>query len=162
MKQNKLIYGIVIALIMFSSCSSDDNNNNTEDTISPIVGIWELIKEVNVCSSGSKNIIEVESCRQQSQMTFSSDGTFTIIEFDIDENEECVEDTNLKGTWTLTGEDLVMTVDGIKLPVTFFELSNNTLHFGEYFIKGQSDSYYFCEEGASPSHFYKEYSRVTE
>ena len=98
MKKMKLFLGILIGLLIISSCSSDDDSNS--DTGS-IIGTWKPIKEVDVCSTGFEDVYDFDSCEQTGRIIFSEDGTLNITEYDL-ENGNCEQYYNSTGTWTLT------------------------------------------------------------
>ena len=72
------------------------------------------------------------------------------------ENGNCEQYYNSTGTWTLTGDNLSVTLDGETINPTFFELTNNTLRVG-YYDNDENDP---CDGGNLPSHYYTEYTRV--
>lgn len=152
MKKMKLFCGILIGLMIFSSCSSDDDNNSDSTSI---VGIWKPIKEVDVCSTGNEETYDFSTCEQMTRITFSSNGAFIDTEFDNDSGD-CLEYFNETGTWTLNGNNLSITLDGETNNPTFFELTNNTLRIGYY----DNDADDPCDGGNLPSHYYTEYTRV--
>ncbi|MBL87252.1 MAG: hypothetical protein CMO82_13080 [Winogradskyella sp.] len=152
MKKMKLFLGILIGLLIISSCSSDDDSNS--DTGS-IIGTWKPIKEVDVCSTGFEDVYDFDSCEQTGRIIFSEDGTLNITEYDL-ENGNCEQYYNSTGTWTLTGDNLSVTLDGETINPTFFELTNNTLRVG-YYDNDENDP---CDGGNLPSHYYTEYTRV--
>ncbi|AOW20729.1 lipocalin-like domain-containing protein [Urechidicola croceus] len=152
MKKMKLFCGILIGLMIFSSCSSDDDSNSDSTSI---VGIWKPIKEVDVCSTGSEETYDFSICEQKSRVTFSSNETLNITDFD-DNTGDCLEDYNENGTWSLTGDNLSVTLNGETNNPTFFELTNNTLRIG-YYDNDENDP---CDGGNLPSHYYTEYTRV--
>ena len=151
MKEMKLFCGILIGLMIFSSCSNDDDSNSDSTSI---VGIWKPIKEVDICSTGNENTSDFSTCLQRSRLTFNSDGTLNNMEYSEDTGE-CLENF-ANGTWTLTGENLSLTINSETSNPTFFELTNNTLQIGYY----NNDANDPCDGGNLPSHHYTEYTRV--
>ena len=148
----KLTFGILLALMVFSSCSSNDDSNSSSNSI---VGIWKPVKEVEVCSTGSEQVYDYSSCEQNGRTTFSENGTFNITEFDLN-NGNCEEYYNSSGTWELNGDNLTVVLDGETIIPTFFELTNNRLRIGYY----DADPNDPCDGGNLPSHYYTEFSRV--
>jgi hypothetical protein len=152
MKKMKLFCGILIGLMIFSSCSSDDDSNSNSNSI---VGTWKGIKEVDVCSTGSEDIYDFDSCEQTGRLTFSENGTLNITEYDLI-NGNCELDYTRIGTWVIDNGNLSVTIAGDTDEVTFFEVSSNTLKLGQY----DSDPNDPCDGGNLPSHYYTEFVRV--
>src|SRR5690554_5051433 len=69
MKKMNLFYGILIGLLIFSSCSNDDDSNSN-DTSSSIVGKWKLIAE----NYGGQSQ-DLTDCEKEQTMEFFSNGT---------------------------------------------------------------------------------------
>lgn len=151
MKKNKLLYGILIGIIILSSCSK--NEDSKPDSIT-IVGIWKPIKEIEVCSTGKEEISNFSACLQKTRLTFNSNGTLDNQEYSEDTGG-CVENFG-KGTWNLTGENLSIIINGETNNPTFFKLTNNSLKIGYY----NRDSSSFCDGKNLLSHYYTEYIRV--
>ena len=152
MKKMKLFCGILIGLMILSSCSSDDDSNSNSNSI---VGTWKGIKEVDVCSTGSEDIYDFDSCEQTGRLTFSENGTLNITEYDLI-NGNCELDYTRIGTWVIDNGNLSVTIAGNTNEITFFELSSNTLKLGQ----DGSDPDDPCDGGNLPSHNYTEYVRV--
>jgi hypothetical protein len=148
MKKMKLFCGILISLVIFSSCSSDDDLNS-------IVGTWKGIKEVDVCSTGSEDIFDFDSCEQTGRLTFSKNGTLNVTQYELI-NGSCELSDTLTGTWVIDNGNLTIGIAGNTNEVTFFELSSNTLKLGRY----SSDPNDPCDGGNLPSHNYTEFVRV--
>ena len=140
MKKMKLFCGILIGLMIFSSCSSDDDSNS--DSIS-IIGIWKPIKEVGVCQDGSEQIDEYSISEQESEkLTFNSNGTFSGFS------------GFYNGTWDITDNKLYLTENGTRNVATFFELTNNRLRIGSIEENPFDDP---CSATVGLSHYYTEY-----
>ena len=140
MKKMKLFCGILIGLMIFSSCSSDDDNNSDSTSI---VGIWKPIAEVGVCQDGSEQIDEYSISEQESEkLTFNINGTFSGI---------------YNGTWEITNGKLFLTENGITDEATFFELTNNRLRIGSIEENPFDDP---CSVSVGLSHYYTEYTKV--
>lgn len=162
MKTMRLFCGILIGLMIFSSCSNDDDNDINQNT-NLIIGTWKPIKEVDVCSTGSEEIFDFDNCTQQSRYVFTShdnpgletDGTIMITERNL-ENGECATIYTGLGTWSLNGDNFVITTDGETNNPTFFELTSNRLRIGYYDDEPNNT----CDGGNLPSHYYTELVRV--
>ena len=111
MKNLKVLIGILITLLVFSTCSKDDNDKELEPSVNLLIGTWKPLKEVDVCSTGSESISEYSLCEQKSRLIFTShsnpdlesDGTYKYIIFYDDtecssEDEENYVDTLDKAT----------------------------------------------------------------
>ena len=152
MKKMKLFCGILISLVIFSSCSSDDDSNSN---LNPIVGTWKGIKEVDVCSTGSEDISNFDSCQQTGRLTFSENGTLNFTQYELI-NGNCELAVTDTGTWVIDNSNLTIGIAGNTIEITFFELSSNTLKIGRYF----SDPDDPCDGGNLLSHNYTEFVRV--
>ena len=152
MKTMKLFCGILISLVIFSSCSSDDDSNSN---LNPIVGTWKGIKEVDVCSTGSEDIFDFDSCEQTGRLAFSKNGTLNFTRYELI-NGNCELSVTNSGTWVIDNGNLIIGISGDTNEVTFFELSSNTLKLGRY----SSDPNDPCDGGNLPSHNYTEFVRV--
>jgi len=148
MKKLKLFCGILIGLMIFSSCSK-------EDALSPIIGTWKPVKDVEVCSTGSEEIYNFDSCEQTGRLIFNKDGNFSISAYYLSGND-CLFEYKDYGTWAITNGNLSIKEDGITEQVTYFELSGNTLRVGQY----EDDPDYFCDGENLLSHYYMEFVRV--
>ena len=150
MKKIKLFCGILIGLIIFSSCSQDDDTNT--DSMS-IIGTWKLLKQVFVCSTGSEETYVFTTCLQ-GELTFNSDGTVNDIYYcdDTGSPGEYV----FEGTWSLSGENLTQILNGITFNTTFLEVTEDVLRIGYYYNEGD----FPCDGNNFQSHRYQEYTRV--
>ncbi|MBB6682411.1 lipocalin family protein [Aequorivita sp. 609] len=150
----KLLCGILIGLIIFSSCSSDDNSN--PDSVS-IVGIWKPIKDVSNCSSGNQNVLNFTTCQQTSRLIFNENGTFSETAY-IEDGTNCIINFEGNGDWEINDGEFSMDilVLGTFQQMTFFELTNNTLKLGQ----NNTDPSFTCNDGSMLSNFYVEYSKV--
>jgi hypothetical protein len=152
MKKMKLFCGILIGLLIFSSCSNNDDSNSNSTSI---VGTWKPIKEVDVCSTGSEEAYDFDSCEQTSRLIFNDNGSFSENSYYLSGND-CVLDYEDNGTWTIANGNLSVNYGSSNEQVTFFELSGNTLRLGQY----DNDPNDPCDGGNLPSHYYTEFIRV--
>jgi hypothetical protein len=158
MKKLNLLFILITGLIILSSCSNDDEGS--EQNL--IIGTWKPIKEVSVCSTGSEQVYDFDSCEQQSRYVFAShdnpdletDGTITITEKSLI-NGDCQTTYTVTGTWSLDTDDLTLTIDGETENPTFFELTSNRLRIG-YYDNDPNDP---CDGGNLLSHYYTEFQR---
>ncbi len=127
MKKVKLFCGILIGLFIFTNCSNSDDSNINSNSI---IGTWKPIKDVNICSTGSEEIIDYSSCLQMSRTTYNSDGTFNSKEYS-DETGNCKE-FSYSGTWKIEGKKLILIINGETNVPNYFELTKNTLRIGFY------------------------------
>lgn len=149
----KLFFGILMGLIIFSSCSSNDDSNISS---SLIIGIWKPIKDVGVCSTGDEVTNDYDPCEQTNRLTFNEDGSYSESSYYLSGNE-CLLEYEGDGTWIITNGDLSITLgDGTFIQVTFFELSENILKTGLY-ENVPSD---LCGDGNMLTLRYTEYLRV--
>ena len=150
MRKLNLLCGLLIGLLILSSCSNNDDSNSNS-----IIGVWKPVKEVDVCSTGSEQSSDYSACHQQSRYTFNADGSLTIVDYQL-ENGDCIITYNENGVWQLNNDNLTLTIGGETNNPTFFELTNNTLRVGYY----DSDPNDPCDGGNLPSHYYTEFNRV--
>ena len=101
MKKLNLVIGILIGIMILSSCSSDDDSNSNSVSI---VGIWKPIKEVFVCSTGNEETSDFSTCLLMTRLTFNSNNTFNNQEYSED-TVDCLENFS-NGTWTLITNNL--------------------------------------------------------
>ena len=80
MKKIKLFFGILVGLMIFSSCGNDDDTDPDFDE-DLIVGVWKPIKHIDVCSSGNESVEVASVCEQLSRITFTSDGVIKAVTF---------------------------------------------------------------------------------
>ena len=155
MKKIKLFYGILIGLMIFSSCSSNEGSDEESNPESiSIVGIWKPVKEIDVCSTGNEETSIFSTCLQMTRLTFNLNGTLNNQEYS-ENTGDCVENFG-EGNWSLTGGNLSITISGETNNPTFFELTNNSLKIGYY----DSDPDNPCDGGSLPSHYYTEYLKM--
>lgn len=153
---------VLIGAILLTSCSGDTDSADFTPEVNTIVGKWNPIKEVDVCSTGSETISEYSTCKQKSIYTFAahvnpdikSDGTLTIEKYYSDDNE-CVLGSTIVGTWSLSGEDLTLTFGDSTETPTYFKITSNKLLIGTY----DSDPNDTCDGGQLKSHYYTEFNR---
>ena len=155
-KKMKSFYGLLICLILFSSCSSDEDSNFDPSSIigipSLIIGTWKPLKEVDVCSTGSEVIREYSICEQKSRLTFYANGDY-YTEYSV-ENGNCLDSLNERGTWALDGDTLKITpTDEETQNPTIFKLSNTILRVG-FYEEGA------CYVGNTSSLNYHEFTKI--
>jgi len=134
MKKFFTFYSILILSLVFISCSSEDKKES-ESITDLIVGNWKLSKQVYVCSSGSEQVFEFNSCAKQSGYIFSihsnpnleDDGDLLISTYYL-ENGNCSEDDTQTGTWSVDGDNLTIKMNGQPTVIlTLLEVTENTL-----------------------------------
>ena len=99
MKKLNLLCGILIGLLIFTSCSSDDDNNDG-GTDANLVGTW-----TGVSSTFNGNDSGVPD---NSIVRFMSDNSTEFVYEDFGNNGEDIIET---GTWTKSGNMLTITFD---------------------------------------------------
>jgi len=164
MKKLNLIFGILITLLVFSTCSKDDNDKELEPSVNLLIGTWKPLKEVYVCSTGSESISEYSLCEQKSRLTFTlhsnpdleTDGVFKSLSYYDNDDSDCYSHSEDVGTWSLDGDSLSVTSEGETNTPTYFKLTANTLKIGWY----DDDPYDTCDGGQLHSHYYTEFVRV--
>ncbi|MBR9845397.1 MAG: lipocalin family protein [Algicola sp.] len=127
MKKKTLFCGILIGLMIFSSCSSDDDSNSNSPSI---VGSWKQINEIDFCSTGSQDVLILNSCEQTGRWILSDNGTYTRTFYELVDND-CILDFTDNGTWEINNGNLTITsnFEG-SFEFTTFELTQNTLKIG--------------------------------
>jgi hypothetical protein len=156
MKKMKLFYGVLIGLMILSSCSNNDSNSETNvDSIS-IVGIWKPIKRVTICSTGNQESENFDSCVQNGKLIYEANGNFNEDTYSLNNSNACNLVTQENGTWRIENDKLNIKYsdDNAFEEVPFFELSENILRIGEYTNSGS------CDDGNLESHYYFEYERI--
>ena len=156
MKKIKLLHGILVGLLILSSCSSDDDSNSNS---SSIIGTWKTIRVVDVCSTGSEEIYDYNSCQQTGRVIFYENGTFSGTGYELT-NGNCEQIDSSTGTWLLNGDNLIITTEGEQTEnYTLLELTNNILKFRGEFID-PSPLFDTCDGENLVSHYYEELVRV--
>lgn len=127
MKKTKLFCGILIGLMIFSSCSSDDDGNNDGNNDSSIIGTWKTTKEIFVDSGGIMTTNNRDDCEQMGRIVFSSNGSFSESGFfsGMDSSGNCIQDTNNSGQWEI--------INGNTLRITLTVVDDNG-YIGDYLI----------------------------
>ncbi|MDA9125987.1 lipocalin family protein [Flavobacteriaceae bacterium] len=151
MKKLNLLIGILIGIMILSSCSSDDDSNSNSVSI---VGIWKPIKEVFVCSTGNEETSDFSTCLLMTRLTFNSNNTFNNQEYSED-TVDCLENFS-NGTWTLITNNLTFNLSEVTVIPTFFELTDNIIKIGYY----NNDNLLTCDNGSELSYSYVEYVRI--
>ncbi len=141
---------MTLSIVLLSiGCSSDDDNQTITD---PIVGIWQPIKVVEVCSESPDYIYDYTICEQNGRLTINSDGNFSESSFVSLAGLSCTEDFTQNGAWIIDNGNLEVTINGQIIDVTFFEFTDNNLKLGQF------DNDLGCV--GESSHYYTEYIRV--
>lgn len=143
----------ILTLCLFTRCK---NTDDTELSTSPVVGVWNPLKEVHVCYTGTEKIYNYSNCQQQTTLTFFAHGGLNKSTFDV-YNGDCVEISNKNGHWAIMGDRLSTTLDGDTNNYTFFELTDDILQTGDYYT---GESFSGCTGNNPPSHFYIEYAKM--
>ena len=151
MKKLNLVIGILIGIMILSSCSSDDDSNSNSVSI---VGIWKPIKEVFVCSTGNEETSDFSTCLLMTRLTFNSNNTFNNQEYSED-TVDCLENFS-NGTWTLITNNLTFNLSEVTVIPTFFELTDNIIKIGYY----NNVNLLTCDNGSELSYSYVEYVRI--
>lgn len=102
MKKMKLFYGILIGVMIFSSCSNDDDSNSN-NTSSSIVGKWKLTAE----DYGGQPQ-DLSDCEKEQTMEFFSNGT---VENYYVDNGPCNFST-LNFDYSKNNNQLIFSIDG--------------------------------------------------
>ncbi len=131
-------YSVLILSLFFTSCSSDDKNES-ESVTNLLIGNWKLNKQVYVCSSGSEQVFEFDSCSKQSEYSFTihnnpnlEDDRNLIITTYYLENGNCNEGVPQNGTWSVDGDNLIIKINGQpNVIATLLEVTKNTLRIIE-------------------------------
>ncbi len=127
MKKIKLFCGILIGLMIFSSCSSDDDNSNPEPP--SLIGIWKQVNEIDYCSTGSQETINSSTCEQNGRFNFNSNGTYNVTSYELEGND-CNLVSEENGTWEINNGSLIITNQDGSIEFTTFELTENTFKTG--------------------------------
>src|SRR5665647_2178508 len=117
MKSFKYLFLLIIALtIAVASCSKKDEATKSKKELLT-AHQWKL------SSSKTNGVADVISdCEKDDITTFSSNGTYT---WNITTVKCYASETNDTGTWTLSSDETIFTVDGTV--VTIVELSGSKL-----------------------------------
>ncbi len=126
MKKMKLFCGILIGLMILSSCSSDDDSNSNSPSI---VGSWKQINQVDFCSTGSQEVLNLNTCQQTGRLIFNENGTYTWTFYELN-GSDCDLDGALNGTWVITNNMLNIAGQGGTFQYTTLEITQNTLKIG--------------------------------
>jgi PBP1b-binding outer membrane lipoprotein LpoB len=128
MKKMNLLCGILIGLMIFSSCSSDDDSNS-EPSSPSLVGTWKQINQIDFCTTGSQDVYNLSSCEQTGRYTFNQNGNYNITFYELI-GSDCVLESTENGTWEVNAGALnIINSDGA-FQFTTFELSENALKLG--------------------------------
>lgn len=143
-----VILGSLILLISFSKEAA-----SIEEKVS-IIGNWKAIKEVSVCTTGSKLVNVFNLFEHGSRITFFEDETFNSRTFKTI-NGDCEEDTANR-QWSLGEDRVTATMGEDRLILELFALTNTSFQIG-YYIQDPENT---CEEGNKSARFYKERIRI--
>jgi hypothetical protein len=155
MKEMKLFYGILIGFIIFLSCSNEDDSN-TELSSPSVIGIWKQIRQVNSCSTGSQEIINLNTCEQTGRITISANGNYNRTSYYLDGND-CNLEGNANGTWEINNEVFSINNSNESFDYTIVELTENSLKIRED-EDGQDEQ---CNDGFL-TNYTLEYVRVEQ
>lgn len=141
MKTTKYLI-LVIFLLLLIACSIDNNSTST----SSIIGAWQPLREVDVCSNEPDEVSELSSCSKTGRFIFLDNGNFTSTTYSINGSGNCELEISDNGTWELSGNRLFISDDnGTLREVGFFELDDNTLRAGEFDNEFCNGGYYYTE-----------------
>lgn len=155
MKNLKLVFTILIGLLVFTSCGTDDGDTpEPTPMFSEIIGVWNPVKTVEVCSTGSEMVYELDPCEQRGTMSFNGDGTMSITTTEA-YMDMCRQIYEATGTWTITNDNLTITIAGETLTPAYFELTSDLLRMGE----NDFDEDDRCGGDNLPDYYYTEYIR---
>ena len=128
----KYLACFVLLGLFITSCSKEEMamdsplkiSNATTVTTSDMVGTWNLSKmmadvEVDLDSTagGSKNLLDETTCFDTMSISFDADGTFesnnAMMTFEAGDGDDfsCLSDRMDSGTWTVTDNKLMLTLD---------------------------------------------------
>ncbi len=120
----KIIVLFLVAITSLLSCSSDDGNEQNQVNQDPIIGTWNFDKN---------NTVDVSDCLKQTTYVFNADGTYTYTQYNLDNSNNCVENTNQSfyGTWQKNDDGTYYRhkhgyTSGTNLSITF-ENNNSTM-----------------------------------
>ena len=137
----KLFCGILIGLMIFSSCSSDDDSNS-DNTSTSIIGKWKLTAE-NIGGQSQS----LSDCEKEQTMEFYSDGT---VENYYVDNDPC-DFSTITFDYTKNSNQLIFSIDGegingrtYVLTSTIEVLNDTTLRYK--FISDNEDGTYPTSE----------------
>ena len=148
---------ILTFTILISSCKvADDNNSNPEDSnlIDLVVGTWQPLKDVRVCTGGNE-IVDIDECGQKGRLTINSNGTYSESFYEMFDGN-CTPNEEESGTWEIRNGKLF----GDNEEVTFFEVEKNILRVGE--VQQNGGPIVPCSDtiGGGFTHSYTELVRV--
>lgn len=120
----KYLLLLIVFPLIFASCSDDDDDFSNSD----IVGSWALqsisAKEVKTNNEDATKLIkeDITSYNEESKeeiIVFSNDGKITLTDFV----------NSFTGTYSITGNILTFTIDGLESEILNISLSGNTLRY---------------------------------
>lgn len=131
MKKMKLFSGILIGLLIITSCSSDDDNSNPEPP--SLVGVWKQINEVEYCSTGSQQTINSSTCEQNGRFQFNSNGTYQATYFELNSSDCNMSDTE-NGNWEISNGSFTINNSDGSIEFTTILLTETTFSVGKEYI----------------------------
>lgn len=104
----KLFLLVTSAVIL--SCSSDSSSNESDNAL---IGKWTQEKESTYLNGNliSESLNSNESCYQMTTYEYKSNNAFVKVSYDFELND-CIQNPTRTGTWSLSGENLSITVSG--------------------------------------------------
>src|SRR5690606_12952035 len=79
MKKMKLFYGILIGLVIFSSCNNNDDSTNNDNSENIIIGKWKIYKQFE-----SDTEIQVDPCDAFWIIEYNADKRINSFNYDPD------------------------------------------------------------------------------
>lgn len=127
MKKANLLFGIFIALIIFS-CSSDDDSSNAGEN--NLLGEWILVNQIY---DGQNE--ELSECELQETLTFNSNGTLISYYTDLDPCQFFSETQQ----YEVDGNELkILFGEGSDFRYNILTLTENNLSIENYYRNGST------------------------
>jgi hypothetical protein len=122
MIRKTLLFAAALLLVAQVACKKDDDKSPSEILTA---GTWTQ-SDYKEDSDGDGDIEStIEPCDKDDTFTFKTDGT---LEYRVGALKCAPTDTDGDGTWALSADNKTLTiVQGIGLPLTIKEISNNRL-----------------------------------
>jgi len=119
----KLLLLITSAVIL--SCSSDSSSSDSDNAL---IGKWTQEKESVYVNSSlvSETFNSDEECYQMTTYEYKSNNSFVKVSFDFETNT-CVQNPTRTGTWSLSGDNLSISVDGASETLVLFSATETVL-----------------------------------
>ncbi len=144
---------LLLILLSFFSCKKENDNNPTNNEL--ITGVWKPIKQVTICSSGTEDSFNYNTCMQTSRTTFQSNGNYNEV-FNTDIFGNCETEYIDNGSWSIDDSSLTLILNGQSLDFTIIELNANSLILGML----NDDQSLHCNDGSVISSHNRAYVRV--